>query len=107
MSKQTLCTARKNLARRGLISFTDGKSRHVPSKYSLLEWTNNLTVELTDGLTADVTLLKDKEKDSFTNKGSINFSNNKNVKSNGYDTQNRRRGVKEVSTETTSYEGSF
>lgn len=107
MSKQTLCTARRNLARRGLISFTDGKSRHVPSKYSLLEWTNNLTVELTDGLTADVTLLKDKEKDSFTNKGSINFSNNKNVKSNGYDTQNRRRGVKEVSTETTSYEGSF
>ena len=35
MSKQTLCTARKNLTKRGLISFSEGKSRHVPSKYSL------------------------------------------------------------------------
>jgi len=63
MSKQTLCTARKNLAKRGLISFSEGKSRHVPSKYSLLIWTDNLTVELTDGLTADFTPLKDKEKE--------------------------------------------
>ena len=61
MSKQTLCTARKNLARRGLITFTDGRSRHVPSKYSLLEWTDDLT----DVLTANFTPLKDKEKDNL------------------------------------------
>ena len=94
MSKQTLCTARKNLARRGLITFTDGRSRHVPSKYSLLEWTDDLTVELTDGLTADFTLLKDKEKDNFIKSDSKNFSFKEREKTNANDSQNRRRGVK-------------
>ena len=91
MSKQTLCTARKNLAKRGLISFTEGKSRHVPSKYSLLIWTDNLTVELTDGLTANFTPLKDKEKDNSIKESSLNFSNKRR---NGNDSQNRRRGIK-------------
>ena len=104
MSKQTLCTARKNLAKRGLISFTEGKSRHVPSKYSLLIWTDNLTVELTDGLTADFTPLKDKEKDNSIKEISLNFSNKRR---NGNDTQNRRRGIKEISTTASPYEGSF
>ena len=107
MSKQTLCTARKNLAKRGLISFSEGKSRHVPSKYSLLIWTDNLTVELTDGLTAGLTLLKDKEKDYLINSTSLNFSNKERERDNGTDTQNRRRGIKEISATASSYEGSF
>lgn len=74
ISKQTLCTARRNLAKRGLISFSEGKSRHVPSKYSLLKWTDNLTVELTDGLTVDFTPLKDKEKDNCIRSDSTNVS---------------------------------
>ena len=107
MSKQTLCTARKNLAKRGLISFTEGKSRHVPSKYSLLIWTANLTVEFTDELTADFTPLKDKEKDYLINSTSLNFSNKERERNNGTDTQNRRRGIKEISATASSYEGSF
>ena len=107
MSKQTLCTARKNLARRGLITFTDGRSRHVPSKYSLLEWTDDLTVELTDGLTADFTLLKDKEKDNFIKSDSKNFSFKEREKTNANDSQNRRRGVKEIFATASSYEGTF
>ena len=105
MSKQTLCTARKNLDRRGLITFTDGRSRHVPSKYSLLEWTDDLTVELTDGLTADFTLLKDKEKDNFIKSDSKNFSFKEREKTNANDSQNRRRGVKEISATASAYEG--
>nr|WP_297053811.1 hypothetical protein [Prevotella sp.] len=105
MSKQTLCTARKNLAKRGLISFTEGKSRHVPSKYSLLIWTDNLTdnltVELTDGLTTNFTPLKDKEKDNFNKKDSVT------ILSNGKETHNRRRGIKEISTTASPYEDSF
>ena len=107
MSKQTLCSARKNLVRRGLISFSEGKSRHVPSKYSLLIWSDNLTVELTDGLTAGLTPLKDKEKDYLTNSTSLNFSNKERERNNGTDTQNRRRGIKEISATASSYEGSF
>ena len=107
MSKQTLCSARKNLAKRGLISFTEGKSRHVPSKYSLLIWTDNLTVELTDGLTAGLTPLKDKEKDYLINSTSLNFSNKERVIKNGNDTQNRRRGIKEITPTASFYEGTF
>ena len=108
ISKQTLCTIRKDLARRGLISFTDGKSRHVPSKYSLLEWTDNLTVELTDGLTAGLTPIKDKDKESFIKKGSADFStNNKRESKNGSNIQNRRGGIKEIPTAASSFEGAF
>ncbi|MBR6974524.1 MAG: MarR family transcriptional regulator [Bacteroidaceae bacterium] len=107
MSKQTLCTARKNLARRGLITFTDGRSRHVPSKYSLLEWTDDLTVELTDGLTADFTPLKDKEKDNFIKSDSTNFSFKEREKTNANDSQNRRRGIEEIPATASSYEGTF
>ena len=107
MSKQTLCTARKNLAQRGLISFTEGKSRHVPSKYSLLEWTDNLTVELTDGLSVDFTPLKDKEKDIFIKSDSTNLSIKKRETTNGKENQNRRRGINEISTTASSYEGAF
>jgi hypothetical protein len=50
LSRQTVITARKHLAERKLIAFTEGKSRHLPSNYTLLEWTNDLTVGLTDPL---------------------------------------------------------
>lgn len=95
MSKQTLCTTRKNLAKRGLISFTEGKSRHVPSKYSLLEWTDNLTVELTDSLTPIIK--KDIEKDNFKTNHYYGTKSSK----------NQRRGVKEIPTKASSYDGAF
>ena len=40
VSKTTLTAARKQLAKAGLIEFTDGRSRYTPSKYTLLEWTD-------------------------------------------------------------------
>ena len=94
MSKQTLCTARKSLAKRGLISFTDGKSCHVPSKYSLLKWTENLTVELTDGLTP---ITKDIEKDNFKTNRYYDTKSSK----------NQRRGVKEIPPTASSYDAAF
>lgn len=51
MSKQTLVTARERLAKRKLISFTNGTTRFQPSKYSLLELTEDLSVHLTENLT--------------------------------------------------------
>ena len=51
MSKQTLVTARERLAKRKLISFTNGTTRFQPSKYSLLELTEDLSVHLTEDLT--------------------------------------------------------
>jgi hypothetical protein len=51
MSKQTLITARERLAKRKLISFTNGTTRFQPSKYSLLELKEDLSVHLTEDLT--------------------------------------------------------
>ena len=51
MSKQTLVTARERLAKRKLISYTNGTTRFQPSKYSLLELTEDLSVHLTENLT--------------------------------------------------------
>ena len=51
MSKQTLVTARERLAKRKLISFTNGTTRFQPSKYLLLELTEDLSVHLTEDLT--------------------------------------------------------
>lgn len=50
MSKQTLVTARERLAKRKLISFTNGITRFQPSKYSLLELTDDLLLHLTEDL---------------------------------------------------------
>ena len=50
MSKQTLVTARERLAKRNLISFTNGITRFQPSKYSLLELTDDLSLHLTEDL---------------------------------------------------------
>ena len=106
VSRQTVITAREHLTKRRLISFTEGKSRHVPSTYMLINWTDDLMVELTDGLTHDLTHLKDKEKDNFIKSDSTNFSFKERGK-NGNDSQNRRRGIKEIPTTASSYEGTF
>ena len=46
LSRQTVITARKHLAERKLIAFTEGKSRHLPSNYTLLEWTEDKKINL-------------------------------------------------------------
>ena len=99
LSRQTVITARKHLSERKLIAFTEGKSRHLPSNYTLLEWTDNLTVGLTDnlthGLTQDLTHIKDKDKhqskDSFI-KGRCEIFDSKNggVYGNSKRKENRR-----------------
>ena len=93
MSKQTVMTARKHLAERGLIKFTTGKSRFLPSEYSLLE----LTANLTHGLT-----LNNKDKDKDYIKPQTQNSN--------YDTtsiKNRRRAVEVHTATAEDYEASF
>ncbi len=77
ISRQTVITVREHLVQRNLISFTEGKSRHLPSTYTLIKWTDDLTVELTEGLTHDLTHLKDKDKDNYLRKSSENFDERK------------------------------
>ena len=73
VSRQTVITAREHLVQRNHISVTEGKSRHLPSTYTLINWTDDLTVELTD----DLTHLKDKDKDNYLRKSSENFDERK------------------------------
>lgn len=103
VSRQTVITAREHLVKRRLISFTEGKSRHLPSTYTLTNWTDDLTVELTDGLTH----IKDKDKDNLIKGGSKNLSIKEKERNNDNNTQNRRRGIKEIHAAASSYEGSF
>ena len=103
VSRQTVITAREHLVKRRLISFTEGKSRHLPSTYTLTNWKDDLTVELTDGLTH----IKDKDKDDLIKGDSANFSNKERERNNENNTQNRRRGIKEIHATASPYEGSF
>ena len=103
VSRQTVITAREHLVKRKLISFTEGKSRHLPSTYTLTNWTDDLTVELTDGLTH----IKDKDKDNLIKGDSKNLSIKERERNNENNTQNRRRGIKEIHATASSYEGSF
>lgn len=103
VSRQTVITAREHLVKRRLISFTEGKSRHLPSTYTLTNWTDDLTVELTDGLTH----IKDKDKDNLIKGDSYNLSIKERERNNENNTQNRRRGIKEIHATASSYEGSF
>lgn len=103
VSRQTIITAREHLVKRKLISFTEGKSRHLPSTYTLTNWTDDLTVELTDGLTH----IKDKDKDNLIKGDSKNLSIKERERNNENNTQNRRRGIKEIHATASSYEGSF
>ena len=101
VSRQTVITAREHLVKRRLISFTEGKSRHLPSTYTLTNWTDDLTVELTDGLTHI------KDKDNLIKGDSKNLSIKEKERNNENNTQNRRRGIKEIHATASSYEGSF
>ena len=103
VSRQTVVTAREHLVKRNLITFTEGKSRHLPSTYTLTNWTDDLTVELTDGLTH----IKDKDKDNLIKGDSKNLSIKERERNNENNTQNRRRGIKEIHAAASSYEGSF
>lgn len=103
VSRQTVITAREHLVKRRLISFTEGKSRHLPSTYTLTNWTDDLTIELTDGLTH----IKDKDKDNLIKGDSKNLSIKERERNNDNNTQNRRRGIKEIHATASSYEGSF
>ena len=103
VSRQTVITAREHLVKRKLISFTEGKSRHLPSTYTLTNWTDDLTVGLTD----DLTQIKDKDKDNLLKSDLANFSNKERERNNENNTQNRRRGIKEIHATAASYEGSF
>lgn len=98
LSRQTVITARKHLAERKLISFIEGKSRHVPSKYTMLEWT--------DDLTHDLTLIKDKDKELFIRKSSENFNSKKESK-NGFSKQKENRRICSVTTEGADYDSTF
>lgn len=101
VSRQRVITAREHLVKRRLISFTEGKSRHLPSTYTLTNWTDDLTVELTDGLTHI------KDKDNLIKGDSKNLSIKERERNNENNTQNRRRGIKEIHATASSYEGSF
>ena len=101
VSRQTVITAREHLVKRRLISFTEGKSRHLPSTYTLTNWTDDLTVELTDGLTHI------KDKDNLIKGDSKNLSIKERERNNENNTQNRRRGIKEIHATASPYEGSF
>lgn len=101
VSRQTVITAREHLVKRRLISFTEGKSRHLPSTYTLTNWTDDLTVGLTD----DLTHIKDK--DNLLKSDLAIFSNKERERNNENNTQNRRRGIKEIHATASSYEGSF
>ena len=101
VSRQTVITAREHLVKRRLISFTEGKSRHLPSTYTLTNWTDDLTVELTDGLTHI------KDKDNLIKGDLKNLSIKERERNNENNTQNRRRGIKEIHATASPYEGSF
>ena len=110
LSRQTVITARKHLAERKLISFIEGKSRHVPSKYTMLEWTDDLTNNLTDGLTHDLTLIKDK--DIYQNKVSFKeerceIFDGKKGRENGISKRKENRRSCPVPAEGADYEGAF
>lgn len=92
-SKQTVMTARRHLAECGLIRFTNGKSRFLPSECSLLE----LTADLMHGLTLNI-----KSKD-------IDFikAQNSNPHYETTSTKNRRRAVEVHPATAADYETAF
>lgn len=105
-SRQTVITAREHLVQRNLISFTEGKSRHLPSTYTLIKWTDDLTVELTEGLTHDLTHLKDKDKDNYLRKSSENFDERKEFR-NGAVKRKENSRLCPIPTEGADYDTAF
>ena len=103
VSRQTVITARVHLVKRNLISFTEGKSRHLPSTYTLTHWTDGLTAESTAG----VTRITDKANDYLLKGDSKHLPTIARATINENNTQNRRRGIKEIHATASAYEGSF
>lgn len=93
MSKQTVMTARSRLAEKGLIKFSEGKSRYIVSEYSLLELTANLTHDLTLNN-------KDKDKDYYKTKKINTHHDSSSIK-------NRRRAVEVHPAKAEDYEEAF
>ena len=106
VSRQTVITAREHLVQRNLISFTEGKSRHLPSTYTLINWTHDLTVELTEVLTHDLTHLKDKDKDNYLRKSSENFDERKEYR-NGAVKRKENSRLCPIPTEGADYDTAF
>ena len=114
LSRQTVITARRHLSERKLITFTEGKSRHLPSNYTLLELTDDLTVGLTDnlthGLTQDLTHNKDKDKhqnkDSFI-KERCEIFDSKTGGINGNSKRKENRRACPVPAKGADYDGTF
>lgn len=106
ISRQTVITAREHLVQRNLISFTEGKSRHLSSTYALINWTDDLTVELTEGLTHDLTHLKDKDKDNYLRKSSENFDERKEYR-NGAVKRKENSRLCPIPTEGADYDTAF
>lgn len=103
ISRQTLTEARELLHRRGLISFSLGRSRFIPPDYLLLELTDSLTqrqtLHETDGVTH---IIKDKDKN--------NFNNGKSSCSRNEGNENRvesHRGAEAKTAGPSDYEGAF
>lgn len=110
LSRQTVITARKHLAERKLISFIEGKSRHVPSIYSILECTDGQTDSLTHDLTDDLTPIKDK--DIYQNKVSFKeerreIFDSKKGRENGISKRKENRRSCPAPAEGADYEGAF
>ena len=93
MSKQTVMTARKHLAEKGLIKFSNGKSRFLPSEYFLLELTANMTHDLTLNN-------KDKDKEHFKPQTPNSYYDSSTIK-------NRRRAVEVHTASAKDYETTF
>lgn len=110
LSRQTVITARKHLTERKLISFIEGKSRHVPSNYSILECTDGQTDSLTHDLTDDLTPIKDK--DIYQNKVSFKeerceIFDSKKERENGISKRKENSRSCPVPAEGADYEGAF
>ena len=93
MSKQTVMTARSRLAEKGLIKFSEGKSRYIVSEYSLLELTANLTHDWTLNN-------KDKEKEHFK-------PQNLNSRYDSASIKNKRKAVEVFAASAEDYEAAF
>ena len=93
MSKQTVMTARSRLAEKGLIKFSEGKSRYIVSEYSLLELTANLTHDWTLNN-------KDKEKEHLKPQNLYSRYDSASIK-------NKRKAVEVFAASAEDYEAAF
>lgn len=98
MSRQTVITARRHLAERKLIAFTDGKSRHLLSNYTILK--------LTDDLTVDLTHIKDKDKDYYIKESNEKFDT-KNKREYGFSKEKKNRRLCPAPSEGADYDSAF